>query len=474
VAATAGAGALDVRSGGVEETGRLFLSVEAGAGSEPLRVRLAMTTRSFTEAIGAAVDWLWRGSAGAADLLLSPGSLRPVYCTWYSMHLDVTQAAVLRQAEAAAGLGFGTVIIDDGWQTDEVGRGYGTAGDWEPSEGKFPSPRELMDGLHAQGLRGLWWIGTPFVGDRSRLAAQHVPVLRRDDALQTSVLDVRSPASREQLERHILELVRRTGADGVKVDFLEQFARPDAPSAPADADTEDVEEAALRMLRRLRDGLADTVVDPLIEYRQPYVGPAIAGIATMLRVGDCPLSDLDNRLGVIDLRLTTRGVAVHADPIMWAPEASAGRVAQSLLNALFGVPQVSVDLVGLPTPQRKALRFWLGFWARWSDVLLTGALTAHRPDLGYPVVEASADGITIVARYAPVMVEVQGDGVQEVLIAQADGSELLVRGLSALGRVAVSIVGPTGEEVAAWTADALPEPASFAVPLGGLLSARRA
>ncbi|MEV4347845.1 glycoside hydrolase family 36 protein [Actinoplanes sp. NPDC049596] len=456
VAAEAGPGALAFRCGAVEETGRLFVAVEAGPGTGPLVVRCG-APGPFSTAVARAVDWLWGDGAE-----LSAGSVRPVFCTWYSMHLDVTQDEVLRQAEAAARLGFGTVIIDDGWQTAERVRGYATAGDWEPSAAKFPAPRALMRSLHELGLRGMWWVGTPFAGDRSRLAAQGVPVLRRLEELETSVVDVRSPSSRAHLEQRVLTLVRDTGADGVKIDFLEHFADP-----------ADVEEAALSLLRSVRRGLADVVTDPLIEYRQPYTGPAIAGLATMVRVGDCPLGDLDNRLGVIDLRLTTRGIAVHGDPIMWAPGASAGRVAQSLINSLFGVPQVSVDLVGLPPHQRDALRHWLRFWSSHADVLLGGTLTPHRPDLGYPVVEASAGGTTIVARYSPHPVAVAVAGLRELLVANADHSEVVVHGLHDLGVVDVSIVGPTGERYATWTARRLGTLEEFDVPVGGLLSVRR-
>ena len=42
------------------------------------------------------------------------------------------------RSAAPAAIGFGTLIMDDGWQTADTGRDYPYCGDWEPEPSKFP------------------------------------------------------------------------------------------------------------------------------------------------------------------------------------------------------------------------------------------------------------------------------------------------------------------------------------------------
>ncbi|MGW3459399.1 hypothetical protein ACWDE9_07270 [Streptomyces olivaceoviridis] len=57
---------------------------------------------------------------------------------------DVTAAAALAQADRAAALGLGVVIVDDGWQTTPLARGYGWCGDGEATADRFPEPAGLI------------------------------------------------------------------------------------------------------------------------------------------------------------------------------------------------------------------------------------------------------------------------------------------------------------------------------------------
>ncbi|CAM5284956.1 MULTISPECIES: hypothetical protein [Streptomyces] len=65
-------------------------------------------------------------------------------CTRYFAHQDVTVAAVPPQADRAAALGFGVVIVDDGGQTTSLARGHGSCGDREAAAEKFPEPAGLI------------------------------------------------------------------------------------------------------------------------------------------------------------------------------------------------------------------------------------------------------------------------------------------------------------------------------------------
>ena len=128
----------------------------------------------------------------------------------------------------------------------------------------------------------------------------------------------------------------------------------------------------------------------MIEFREPYItGPALSR-GTMFRVADCPLSPLQNRRGIVDLRLLGTGMAVHGDPIMWTAADTPERVAQQLIASLFGVPQLSVRLAELSQPHRETVAHWLGFWQAHSDLLLHAPLRVAGVERDYAVVEASA------------------------------------------------------------------------------------
>lgn len=473
-AATAGIQPIAVRAGLVEESVELLVAFEVPAGTPSLTVLLDASHDAFDVSVARAGSWLWGGATPS-----SPASEKPVFCTWYFAHQDIAQASVLAQTTAAAEYGFGSLIIDDGWQTDERQRGYGSAGDWRPERGKLPDPRGLVREIEALGIRTLWWIGTPFLGYRSdSLAIDDLPTLFDEPSMEAEIIDLRSVRARRTLLGRLLDLVHETGAHGLKIDFLERFAAAAAGPAPADADFDEVEPAALAFLEELVERGRLTDPDFMIEFREPYIGPAAGRFATMLRVGDCPLSPLENRLGIVDLRLIAPGIAVHSDPIMWNENDSPERVAQHLANALFGVPQVSVDLLTISPEHSEVLHFWLDFWQANVDVLLHGSFTPRRPDLLYPLVEASAEGTTagsttIIGRYGPGSIELPRRGWNELHVVNADSAGVVVVGGDVVGAVDCVVRDARGRVVEERAGVQLASVERVGVPAGGLLTLTR-
>ena len=462
----AGTSRTRVRAGLVEETAEFMVLVTVDgppAGSGEVRLYLDWSGGRFAEAVLGAGGWL-QGEAGHRA---APGAYDPVLCTWYFAHQHVSAETIEAVADRAAELGFGTLIVDDGWQTTSHGRGYGSCGDWEVAAAKFPDPAGLVDRLHARGIRTMWWIGTPFLGHRARARELGLATLYDEPDMDAEVLDPRDPATRAHLVGRIRDLVDRTGADGVKLDFLERFVdRPDGgPSVVA---------AALLTLEEILAELRGLGREPLIEFREPYVHPAVARLASMVRIGDCPLSPVQNRVGIVDLRLACPGMPIHSDPIMWTGADSAERVACHLINGLMGVPQVSMDLRRLTEDQAAALAFWLGVWREHRDLLLHGRLRPERPDLSYPVVRAEAGGRHFIARYAPVPVVLPRANWTEILLANADDSAPILLHDADEVRARLEVWDARGRLV---TRDDLvlpPGPATVAVGAGGLARLYRA
>ncbi|MET9879010.1 alpha-galactosidase [Actinacidiphila glaucinigra] len=458
----AGSHRTSVRAGLVEETAEfaVLVTVEDAQPGEEIRLLLDISGRPFPEAVTDTGRWLQRDD----DLPVAPGAEDAVLCTWYFAHQDVTAAAVLAQADRAAALGFGVVIVDDGWQTTSLARGYGSCGDWEAAPEKFPDPAGMTAELRARGLRTMWWVGTPFLGFSARARTAELATRYEETELDAAVLDPRDDATRRHLVERIRNLVVKTGADGVKLDFLERFATavPDDPSPHSPV------AATVQLLEEITDSIGQAGVRPLIEFREPYVHPAVGRFATMLRVGDCPLSATQNRVGIIDLRLAHPGTPIHSDPIMWAADDTAERVAQHLINALFGVPQVSVDLLRIGDAPSDALEFWMRVWRLYRQTLLHGELLPERPDLLYPLIAAHDGDRHIVARYAPHAVTLPEGPWREVLVANADDSAPLVINDALPMHVRLEIWDARGNRTHRSLAQLASGPSVLPVPSGGL------
>ena len=436
----AAGGPVQLRAGMIEESGEFLLELHIEQSGQA-EVVLDLRGAGFADSVGRV--------ARAIGLRREPASVhdeQPVLCTWYSFHQDLVAQELLADARVASELGIGTVIIDDGWQTTDAARGYGSCGDWAVERGKIPDPRGLVRELEQLGLRTLWWIGTPFIGYRSQTFQDGlIPLAYQEPGLDAAVLDPRSPTARRVLVERLRALLADTGAHGFKLDFLERFAQ-DGDAPPADADVASIEEGALLLLDEIG---ALGVAEPLmIEFREPYITAAALSRGTMFRVADCPLSPLQNRRGIVDLRLLGTGMAVHGDPIMWTAADTPARVAQQLIASLFGVPQLSVRLAELSQAHRETVAHWLGFWQRHSDLLLHAPLRVAGVERDYAVVEASQGGTAVTVRYGDGPVDLPSGDIDEWHIVNGAEAGVVVIGLDGWREVRHEIRDAQGHVVA--------------------------
>ncbi|GGZ01740.1 hypothetical protein GCM10010300_52210 [Streptomyces olivaceoviridis] len=84
---------------------------------------------------------------------------------------------------------------------------------------------------------------------------------------------------------HSRDLVVTTGADGVKLGFLERFATP----VPDDPSPHSPVAATVRLLAETTDAVREAGRRPLIEFREPYVH------------------------AVVDLRMARPGTPIHSE-----------------------------------------------------------------------------------------------------------------------------------------------------------------
>ncbi|MGW7584552.1 glycoside hydrolase family 36 protein [Kitasatospora sp. NPDC054768] len=460
------AGRPDVLAGAgvVEETGEFRFWAQA---TDRLTVRIDTSRRHFGRALADLAAW-W-GEGRTADI--PEAARRPAYSTWYSMHQDITPKGVETQAALGKELGLDVIIVDDGWMTADRTRGYGHCGDWEPVS--LPDTAAHVRRVHDLGVRYMLWYALPFIGKDSA-AYREIGHLALADAAHMGaiVADPRHPEVRAFLTDRLARAVEEWGMDGLKVDFVDWFARADAPPARPGADCESVDEGVERLLAGIRGRITAADPEAMIEHRQPYVSPGLWPYATMIRATDCPLSPQENRQRTVDVRLAAGPVPVHADMLMWHQGEPPEQVACHLINVLFSVPQVSVDLAAQSEGQREAIAFWLGVFREHTATLQLGELLPARPDLGYPMVTARGADTVAVARYAALPVDVSGEDWHTLLVANAD-ADPDVRLTGGRGQVAVTVQDARGRIVRQGEVE-LDRAAAIVVPRGGLLTLRRA
>lgn len=364
-------------------------------------LRLDTRDIKFDQSIQDITRWYEDTLLGNSILPVPSTAFEPVFSTWYNFHQNLFQNEVEEQCALAAEVGCKTVIVDDGWQTDDSNRGYDFCGDWQVSKNRFPDFESHVKTVQDMGLKYLLWMSVPFVGPKAdiynELKDYGLYFHREFGAL---VLDPRYPRCREHIVGTCKRLMRDYNLDGMKLDFIDSFDMKDADqkalSYDPERDTESLQEAVTTLLTEIRTTLESIKPNVLIEFRQRYVGPMIRTFGNMIRVHDCPHDSVANRFGIMDLRLFSGNTAVHSDMFIWDNGDTSHSTALQFINTLFGVPQLSINMKNMNAKQNKLTKHWLSFWTKNKDVLMFGDLSCERPDLHYSVVKSHLDKQSIV------------------------------------------------------------------------------
>ncbi len=402
-----------------------FTVPEAPMKEYTVEIRLDSRSVFYGEAIGEAADWICR-AAGIAPMESPIAAFDAVYSTWYDFHQDVCAEGVERECALAAALGMKTVIVDDGWQIDlplgnRPWNGYRFCGDWKPGR-HFPDMAAHVKRVHALGLKYMMWYSVPFVGkdsaNFSRFKGKFLPV----ECAGGHVLDPRFPEVREFVVQTYEDAVKDWGIDGVKLDFIGRFALKDGVVDPAIAenyagrDMKSIPLAVDAMLAEAMRRLKALKPDILIEFRQPYVGPAIRRFGNMLRATDCPLSMVENRTRIARLRLTSGRTAVHSDMLEWRADETPESAARCILNSLFGVVQYSMHLGDLPESHRRMAAHWIRFAETHKEALVKGAFRPHYPANDYPLLVGESKSERVIGVYQENLVVDAGEADKTVYI----------------------------------------------------------
>lgn len=406
---------------------RFFREAEAPMSHYETKILLDGRRVFWGKTIQDGVKWMME-EKGLQALEAPKAAFEPLYSTWYQFHQNVTDKAVAEECKLAAELGMKTVILDDGWQTEDGNRGYAFCGDWKPTPKKFPDMASHVTAVHKLGMKYMIWYSVPYVGFNSEAYAKFEgKYLYNEHGMGCSVLDPRFPEVREHLVNLYVNALKDWNLDGFKLDFIDSFGlRGEDPAVKenyAGRDIMNVNEAVNVLMKEVSSALKAIKPDILLEFRQQYIGPAIRQYGNMFRAADCPGNAKDNRMRIASLRLTSGMTAVHSDMIEWNLKETPENVGRAIINAIFGVIQYSAMLRDIPQEHLEVMQKWIAFADEHRETLLQSEFRPHHPELGYPVIEAESDTERIVAVYQDNAVVEAAPHGKRLYILNASGSD---------------------------------------------------
>lgn len=420
-----------------------------------------------------AADRFLADDCGYPSAHIPAAAKQPMYSCWYSFHQNLDVDAVIQQCKLAKEYGMESVIVDDGWQTDNSERGYAYCGDWELCEKKIPDMKEFVDRVHECGMKFILWYSVPFVGIHSkayeRFSDMFLDGTKEVSGKDWAILDPRYPEVRQYLTDIYVKAKKEWGLDGFKLDFIDLF-QLSSKTKPYDArwDTLSLEQGLDRLLSEVTAALRAIDPEILIEFRQSYFGPAIRKYGNMIRVRDCPNDPLANHVFISDMKFVLDRTPIHSDMLMWNLEDSVESAAHQVICTLFSVPQISVMLDQLSESHRKMLHFWLDYWQKNRNVLLDGDFFAESPEHLYTRVMAKRNGHTVAVAHGNPMLTVGKDETVDFINATSEKT-LILCAEAPLGSKHYRILDCMGTEVESGTVELTAGVHGFSVPKCGMV-----
>lgn len=300
----------------------------------------------------------------------------PVFDTWYCFGDRINQDRVVNTARKCAELGFGTMLIDAGWDTPS-GNGYisfehGVLGDHFAQRDRFPDLPGAVKQMHDMGLKVELWCA-PFWQGKLSWAYRNVTGdwhLQTPDGEHHSLCP-RYPKMPGYLRERFAWLASTYKVDGMWLDSADNI--PMQCVAKHDHVGKPMGEAFMECMSAARAGLRSVNPDSVIEVR-PLHGNLNSKIAFDLIQPSDATDKLDTqRLSTTLLRAWCYDAQVKSDPIHWGKTAGPATVGKFMATTIcMGVPALSVDFLNATDEQLKITKAWLDFYRAHKDTLLRG------------------------------------------------------------------------------------------------------
>lgn len=417
-------------------------------GMTDYEIKLRIDTRSlpYYRILSDVSDW-WAQMPEYTPMHVPDNARIPIYSTWYSFHQNLDIKKVLNELKVGKKMGLDLVIVDDGWQTKDNRGDYAYTGDWEPD--RIPNMQAFVDSVHDIGMKIMLWYSVPFIGKNAKVYPKFKDkYLTYWESQGAYVLDPRYPEVREHIINTYQTAMTHWNLDGFKFDFLEWFksyANTDLTIKDG-RDYASVNEATDRLMSDVVKRLTELNNNVLIEFRQPYIGPAMRKYGNMFRALDCANMGIVNRVRVTDIRLLCGNTAPHSDMFMWHKDDPVESAALQMLNILYSVPQVSVLLNEITKDQFEMIQFWIRYWKENRSVLLDGTFIPYKPTALYPAISAQKEGKNITTLYNDAIANFSDSSIKNIDIINAKYSQEVITDFKfQMGPVVVKVFNCEGE-----------------------------
>ncbi len=420
----------------------------------------------FSEVLANISAW-WSSFENLKPLSVPLSAFDPVYSTWYSYHQNLSVESLLSECQQASSMGYKTIIVDDGWQTNDNNRGYDFTGDWQPE--RIPAMGDFVNQVHELGMKCLIWLSVPFCGKKSQAYQRFKGKFLTENHRWAPVFDPRYPDVRSYLINIYAHALEEWGLDGFKLDFIDDFkVYPDTSLTKADGrDFASVNEAVDKLMSDVKDTLTAIKPDIIIEFRQKYIGPYMRKYGNMFRAFDCPNDSSTNRIRTTDVRLLSGNTSVHSDMFTWHYNESVEISALQFLNVIFSVPQLSVRLNEISNEHRKMIEFYTSYWVQNKEVLMSGNFKPFKPLSNYPLLMVSSDSHQIFGIYDEVLVHLENTDNIDLINGKLD-SVVVYKSVEDLGKYKLTVWNCMGEIVVDDTVSIRKGVGEITIPAAGM------
>ena len=315
-------------------------------------------------------------------------AFEPVFCTWYCYDDHINQDGVMKIARKCKELGFGTILIDAGWDARPDG-GYGDfengiLGDYVAVPDRFPDMPGLVRQIHDMGLRVELWSGPFWEGKESHSYKEKTKNYHIwNDKGVTHELCPKYPDTRVHLKEKFTWVARTYGIDGMWLDA--------ADSVPTECKANHVHldqtmgEAFVDCMAAIREGLRSVNPEAITEGRVLHCNLNSKRAFDIVQPSDAPKSFEFLRLAGIHIRPWVYDIVFKNDPMNWQKDADAATVGKFLSTMVCnGVPALSVDFLTAPEDQCNLTKAWLSFYQKHKKTLLNGEFKLFGADYSSP------------------------------------------------------------------------------------------
>ena len=312
----------------------------------------------------------------------------PVFCTWYCYLDHIDQEGVLKIARKCKELGFGTILIDAGWDSAPDG-GFGdfengVLGDFIAEKDRFPDLPGAVKKMHDMGLRVELWSAPFWQGKNSRVYKEKTKDWHAWTAEgESHNLCPKHPGTRDLFRQQFAWIARTYGIDGMWLDAADGV--PTECMAKHEHLDQPMGQAFVDCLAATGEGLRSVNPEAIIEVRVLHGNLNSKRGIDIVQPSDAPESYEMLRLPGIHLRPWAYDIVVKNDPMMWPKEADAATVGKFLATMVCnGVPALSVDFLTASDEQCRITKAWLAFYKKHKKTLLKGQFKLFGADYRSP------------------------------------------------------------------------------------------